>query len=460
MANKKMTDVGVVSSVYSTDNIFVNQGNEVKQATLAALLDAVSGEEDTLLQQAAFYTEPNTASSKGAKYINVGGNDAVREAFASAPFPVLLDPQTGSFCRLNPSSPQYTQDGVRVFDGSSVASGWENAEWMVIVPEYWQYVQDAVIGGVTYPRVWRSFQVLPGGVRKKRQCVGMFKSYVASSKMHSRPGVQPTGSFTVYNGWQYAQNLNADCGQAGLEFRTYLNTLLHAKTGWRSVQEATDSGGSLIFGVGLDGTENTAGSSSNGFDRQKTVKTGACLTLDGGDGNVAVEDSAGGTAHSYAIGYFENPSGQYWEFAGDLCSLASDDSNRVVHMLGNTMPKDSSGAFLTAPTLDDFAGMDYELLTRASSGDKVIVDAANQVYQALPQGSLSGVDDGDGLWYSATGQLCLWGGNSSNGSVCGFGCSYSSDAWSNSYANVSARLAYMGDLVEVGASKLKSLLGA
>lgn len=460
MANKKLTDATVASKLYTTDYVLINQGNTVKQASYDALLNAISGNEDTLLQQTAFYTEPNTASSKGAKYINVGGNDAVRQAFAAAPFPVLLDPQTGCYCRLNPNAPQYTADGTQVYDGSAVTSGWENAEWMVIVPEYYQFVQDAVIGGTTYPRVWRGYSALPGGVKKPTMCTGMFKAYVASSKMHSRPGVVPSNNTTVYNFWQQAQNLNKDCGLAGIDHYTYMNSLLHAKTAYRSVQEAKDSGGSLIYGVGLDGTENTTSSTAIGFDRQKSVKTGATLTLAGGHGNVAVTDSAGGTCHSAVVGFFENPYAQYWEFVGDLCSLASDSENRVVHMLENTMPKNSSGAFLTAPTLDDFAGLRYELLTRASAGDKTLVDAANQVYAALPQGSLSGVDDGDGLWYNATGQVWIWGGRSDHGAGCGLGFSYSNLVWTSSDAYFSARLAYFGGLTEVSAAKLKSLLSA
>ena len=55
-------------------------------------------------------------------------------------------------------------------------------------------------------------------------------------------------------------------------------------------------------------------------------------------------------------------------------------------------------------------------------------------------------------------KLWLFGGNSNNGANCGLAVAYSNDAWSNSDAHVSARLAYYGDINKVSATHLAELL--
>lgn len=462
---KKLSEKTPLTSMSNVTDVLVMMDNgQIEHATLDAFRAGTGSDQSVSLLQNAFYTEPNNAAAAGSKYITVGGNDEVRKAWCDNQIPILLDPKTGYYCRLNESDMRFTADGVQVFDGSAVTSAFANAEWMGIIPAYHQLVKDELISGVTHNRVWAGFNELGGSKQIAQQCVGMFKAYIASSKMHSRPGVQPSANFTVYNGWQNAQNTDPKCGLAGIQFRTYLMQLLNAKYGYRSSQEVTASGGSLVYGVGLDGTESTATGESVGdvgFSRQSSIKTGATLAGGKRHGNAAVTDTQGNTCHSVIMGVFENPWGQYWEFVGDLCSLASDEANgnRVIHMLENTMPK-SGSSFITAPKLADFAHIQHEILTRASAGDKTFVNAANNIYQALPIGSGSGIDDGDYMWYAATGQVWIWGGDSGFGARCGLGSSRSNYAWTFSYSNVSARLAYFGDLHETTSDHLKTLLAS
>ena len=67
----------------------------------------------------------------------------------------------------------------------------------------------------------------------------------------------------------------------------------------------------------------------------------------------------------------------------------------------------------------------------------------------IPKAAGTNLAYNDHYWYSASGQLWFFGGSSDFGAVCGLACSYSASAWSNAYANISARLAYYGNIKEV-----------
>lgn len=55
-------------------------------------------------------------------------------------------------------------------------------------------------------------------------------------------------------------------------------------------------------------------------------------------------------------------------------------------------------------------------------------------------------------------ELWLFGGYSYDGSACGLAYANSSDAWSFSSSDVSARLAYYGEVNKVSAARLAELL--
>ena len=67
----------------------------------------------------------------------------------------------------------------------------------------------------------------------------------------------------------------------------------------------------------------------------------------------------------------------------------------------------------------------------------------------IPKASGSNLAYNDHYWYSASGQLWIFGGYSTDGSDCGLAYSYSVNAWSHAYASLSARLAYYGNIKEV-----------
>ena len=214
--------------------------------------------------------------------------------------------------------------------------------------------------------------------------------------------------------------------------------------GYRDSQGCKTADGTLVWGVGLDGTENTTGSSSDGFTRQQGIKHGQTLSLGIYDGKVAVTDSVGGIAHSVNVAGFCDPWGQRWEMVQGLCSMTN--SNDVYCWRHNWLPTGT-------PTAATFANVDCVKLTRKTSGGlgvmNIVTDKQNQGVYMIPKASGSNLVYNDYYGYSASGQLWIFGGSSDNGSSCGLAASGSPYGWSDSGSTLSARLAYYGDIKEV-----------
>ena len=112
------------------------------------------------------------------------------------------------------------------------------------------------------------------------------------------------------------------------------------------------------------------------------------------------------------------------------------------------------------PTAATFANVDCVKLTRKTSDGlgvmNIVTDKQNQGVYMIPKASGSNLAYNDHYWYSASGQLWLFGappttvgGDSSSGSSCGLAFSTSDYGWSVSTSNFSARLAYYGNIKEV-----------
>ena len=106
-----------------------------------------------------------------------------------------------------------------------------------------------------------------------------------------------------------------------------------------------------------------------------------------------------------------------------------------------------------APTAATFANVDCVKLTRKTSEGlgvmNIVTDKQNQGVYMIPKASGSNLAYNDNYWYSASGQLWLFGGASYRGANCGLACSSSGFAWSDSPSSLSARLAYYGNIKEV-----------
>lgn len=445
---KKMTDAPFVNSVADDNSIFGNFGNSFGQIKVGDLVKSLNVNDDLVLNQFAFYIDVNKASSLATR-VDTGGNMNMRQLWEDAAYSVIMD-ANGNYCKLNRNDNRYTEDGQYILDESgNLKRDFAHGDLMKIIPKTYGRVQVVDLGGTTVERLWLSLVPLPGGYEIPQLVVGKFKCSVVDGKMRSLPNKVPTVMKTIYQFWQTAQVRSKNHGLANLDFRNYLLFYMMSKYGWRDSQNCKTSDGSLVWGVGLDGTENTTGSSLDASKRQNNIATGATLILGENDGNSVVTDAASGTCHSVNVGGFENPWGQYWEMVGGLASIGTD----VYCWRSNFMPS-------TAPTAATFDGVDYVHLTRPTTalwGMNIISSNKGQGAYMIPKQSISGVSYGDHFYYGYAGQTFFFGGEVYNGEKCGLAESSTVNAWSDQFPQVTARLAYYGETTQVSTSRFIEL---
>ncbi|OZT04957.1 hypothetical protein [Prevotella sp. 885] len=453
---KKITEFDATTTLNGTDYIMVVAGGTPKRITLDNLRAMMEENQQQFLDENAFYIEENTASSKGAAYCETGGSSLMLQIWLSKICAILMTTD-GHFTRLNPSDHRYTADGDQVVKNGAVVDAYKNADWFgMIEGGYWNYLQEVTISGVKHIRHHISLTPLPGGWFTKNIPVGMFKCVIQSGQMRSIPFVVPSGGSNINQFFNYAQARSKNHGLAGEPFRNFLLQYMMAKYGYRDIQNLAASDGTKIFGSGLDGTEKSASSTlANGFARQKSIKTGACLALGYNDGKAEVKDEDNYTCHSVNVGVWENPYGQYWEMDGHLCSVGTD----VYQWDENFLPTGT-------PTVDSFAAVKHNKLTRLaaegySDADITLITTQGAQHMSyVPTAKHTGITYGDHYWYNASGQLWIGGGPSSDGAYCGLASASSGYAWSYATASLSARLDFHGDIKEVTSAELKRLLAS
>lgn len=451
MSNTKITDKQKVSLMSDTDCIFGNFGGKVGQMSISDFRSHLNDNDNMVLNELAFYIDVNSPSSLGSTYstrVDVGGNMHMRAMWEAAHVDILMD-KNGNYCELNPNDCRYTADGEAVVDieTNAILDKWQNCDMMKIIPLTYGHIQTVQIGASTLQRLWLSLVPLPNGYIIPQQVVGKFKAGNVSGAMRSLPNMTPDNSKTINAFWNCAQTRSKSHGLANLDFRNAILFYMMSKYGYRDSQNCKGGDGTLVWGVGLDGTESTG---SDKFADQRYIKTGHTLSLGKHDGKVAVADNNGTTVHGVNVNGFENPWGQYWEMVQGLCSVGTD----VYHWRSNVMPTG-------APTAASFEHIDHVVLQRANSSAatlmNIIASEQGQGCYMIPKASASGISYGDYYYYGGSGQLWLFGGLSDSGSDCGLASARSSHAWSLSNSALSARLAYYGDVNKVSSARLAEL---
>lgn len=445
--SKKLTDKDFVTKMSGTNSIFGNFGGQVGQITLDNFRNALNANDEQVLNNLAFYIDVNKASSLGSTRVDVGGNMNMRTLWENAAVSILMD-ENGNYCELNRNDCRYTAEGDYLLNSDgTIVSEFAHGDFMKIIPVTYGRIQQVTVGATTVLRLWLSLVPLPGGYTIPQLVVGKFKASIVSDKMRSLPGQVPANSQTIRSLWDKAQLRSKNHGLANLDFRNYLLFHMMSKYAYRDCQNCKGADGTLIWGVGLDGTESTG---SDKFYVQRYIKTGHTLSLGDYDGKAAVLDSNNATVHGVNVAGFENPWGQYWEMIGGLCSVGTD----VYHWRSNVMPTGT-------PTAASFEHIDHVVLQRSTSDGvtqmNMIASEQGQGCYMIQKASADSISYGDYYWYSASGQLWLFGGNSSNGASCGLAFAASSLAWASASSSFSARLAYYGSINKVSSTQFKAL---
>ena len=441
----KLKDKAAVTQMTDADYILGVFGGATGKMSIENFRTHINDDDKQVLNDLAFYLDINTAHPTTPEKVTVGGNLHMVDALFSQRQNVLMN-ANGEYIKLNRNDSRYTADGEAIVDISTntILSKWAHCDLMMILPEYYGRVLTVTTGSNSKDLLYLSPLPLPNGFVIPRQVVGICKATNVSSVMRSLPGYVSDNNKTINTFWNMAQSRSKNHGLANLDFRNWLLWYMMGTYGYRDSQGCKTADGTLVWGVGLDGTENTSGSTASGWDRQNGIKHGQTLSLGIYDGKVAVTDSAGGIAHSVNVAGFCDPWGQRWEMVQGLCSMT--DSNYVYCWRHNWLPTGT-------PTAATFANVDCVKLTRKTTEGlgvmNIVTDKQNQGVYMIPKASGSNLVYNDHYWYSASGQLCLFGGDSASGANCGLAYSTSNVAWSNADAYFSARLAYYGNIKEV-----------
>ena len=446
MSNVKITDKQKVTTMADSDYVFGNFGGKVGQMSIPDFRSHLNDDDNQVLNNIAFYIDVNKPSSLGSSRVDVGGNLHMRALWEASAVSVIMD-ANGNACKLKRNDNRFTEDGVSLLNNDgTVISTYAKCDFMKIVPITYGRVQTVTVGATSVQRLWLSLVPLPGGYIIPQLVVGKFKCSIVDGKLRSLPGMVTADSRTIRVFWELAQARSKNHGLANMDFQNYLLFHMMSKYAWRDSQNCKGSDNTLIWGVGLDGTEN-----NGGWNGQNGIKTGATLSLGDYDGNIAVTDSNSNTCHKVNVAGFEDPWGQKWEMRGGLCSVGLD----VYCWRSNIVP---SGT----PTADTFANIEHVVLQRATSEGvtlmNIIASEQGQGCYMIPKASAEGISYGDYYWYHSAGQLWLFGGHSDFGASCGLASASSDCAWSYSYADLSARLAYYGEVNFVSAQRLAELV--
>ena len=445
---KKVTDKPLVSQMSDTDSVLGVFGGKMSRMSITDFRSNLNENDNMVLNELAFYIDVNSESSLGSTRVDVGGNMHMRAMWEASHVDILMD-KNGNYCELNPNDCRYTADGEAVVDieTNAILDKWKNCDMMKIIPLTYGHIQTVQIGASTLHRLWLSLVPLPNGYIIPQQVVGKFKAGNVSGAMRSLPNMTPDNTKTINEFWNCAQTRSKSHGLANLDFRNALLFYMMSKYGYRDSQNCKGGDGTLVWGVGLDGTESIG---SEKFTDQRYIKTGHTLSLGKHDGKVAVADNNGTTVHGVNVNGFENPWGQYWEMVQGICSVGSD----VYHWRSNVMPTGT-------PTAASFDHIDHVVLQRATSDNvtqmNMIASEQGQGCYMIPKGSVRGISYGDCFRYNAAGQLWLFGGRSAGGADCGLAAANTHFAWTNSSSSLSARLAYYGDINKVSSARLAEL---
>ena len=313
----------------------------------------------------------------------------------------VIDEVNKKYAKLNSNDHTYFEDGT-TWDGSYGNS-------FKHLPEVFYYmatddnnqpllkISASDIGGHSWPESW----------------IGTYKGSVVGGVLRSIPGATTTQSMTMSNFWNAAQQNGIDYGLVNYFHHCMLLGLHYAKFG-TSQSETT-------MGPGLQ----DAGAS------YYTHITGYAKDLGDGTGSRPYGGSA--TLTMNKLFGIEDLAGATWEFRPNIRFSGSGAVATVYE--GNIVSNTASGR-----TFQKLSSASQAYITKMALGEycDFIPTEAN--------GGTSSTYYCDGTWASASGEILLVGGSSGNGSIAGLSAAHSSDAFSYSYTNVGARLAFYGDI--------------
>jgi hypothetical protein len=416
MALQDLAKLTTIKSLTRSNTILVEVGGSIKRITLDDLIDVLSLDDNKMILQQVAWGIPILDGKTSTEW-GVYGNTALRNQCNAMKGRYLLT-NAGKAAKLSATNSSIYADGTAL----DVSKG----HIMTIKPRLYFKVQDDSVTGVTW--LWMS--MLPiGGYYIEQQVTGAYLAYLNGSALTSRPGVNPTRNLNITQYWNAAQVNGKAFGLADYDFSKYIVMEGLGDYGSPNIQAK------LGYGVG--------GSGGNSLYSDTSVLTGLTASLGDASGTYML-DSSTNSCHVSLHGT-EDAWDWIWEmrqgiFFGNSGNSAQTGSECYLYK-GNRLP--TSAELASVPTGE------YRQITRQTSSMWIGELLKNEYFDILVKNSTNGSSSGGWCDYSyanSTGQLCLVGGRSGNGSYAGPCCVSSSNGFSYSDANLGARLAYYGDI--------------
>lgn len=437
MANKNLATAQSVSSMLKSNSLIVEIGGSIRRISMEDFETAMNEGQAELLHQVAWGFPLKDATQTSPDWGMIG-NLAAYQSYNAKVGRYLMD-ANGRAAKLHKNNSDVFADGTTLDEtkGSVV----------VIGPRlYYLVTTDAE---TSIPYLWASeFPIsahyLANADNGNRMVIGAYKGSLSSGKLVSRSGVDfDTSSKTISGYFSAAQAFGADWGLEDYDFIRWFEIMCLSEANGNANAQAS-------LGQGLGGSAGFDWGTVNSSTTLK--KTGATKGLGDASGTVAVSGANADSTHVSVLG-IEDKWNLQWEFVQGIffgnSGNSGQDGDEVYIYKGNRLP--------SASELASHPDGEFRELTRLTTSGYAKVMTKGEFFDVIAtsvSGGNSNVSWSDYFYGNTTGQVCLVGGLSANGSMSGPLSVHSADAWSIASSRLGARPAYYGPVTIVDGADL------
>lgn len=421
MALKSLGEVDSVNTMLKKNSILVEIGGSIRRITLENLSKSIQTGDLNLAMHA--WGVPLKQKVQSSPAWGRLGNTAMFEQYEEQCGLYLLT-NSGNMAKLSKTNKKKFADGTDVDESKGHVVFWG--------PRLYYLVKDDAQAG--YPVLWMSTLPISGHFIEA-PCIGAYLGAIIGGALVSRSEQSVKNNININAFWSAARLNGKDFGLMNYDHIRYLNMLNLSKFCNTNVQ--------ANVGYGPCGDGNT-------WDKTNGLKTGATASLGDKCGSIDISAVAGNSkaCHTNFFG-IEDLWGWYWQMIQGIYFGNSKNSGQTglesFIYEGNRMP--TNAELTTKPSGD------YRVVPRVSGNNWVKNMYLGEYFDIIPS-DLGGGSDSywcDQYWSindgesAPTGQLFLFGGAAWSGAFCGLGCVCGLNAFSFSYTDCAARLAYFGE---------------
>lgn len=420
-----------------SNSLIVEIGGSIRRISMEDFETAMNEGQAELLHQIAWGFPLKDATQTSPAWGMIG-NLAAYQSYKAKVGRYLMD-ANGRAAKLHKNNSDVFADGTTLDEtkGSVV----------VIGPRlYYLVTTDAE---TSIPYLWASeFPIsthyLANADNGNRMVIGAYKGSLSSGKLVSRSGVDfDTSGKTIQGYFNAAQSFGADWGLEDYDFIRWFEIICLSEANGNANAQAS-------LGQGLGGS---AGFDWNTVSSSTTLKkTGATKGLGDASGTVAVSGASADSTHVSVLG-IEDKWNLQSEFVQGIffgnSNNSGQDGDEVYIYKGNRLPSSSE--------LASHPDGEFRELTRLTVSGYAKVMTKGEFFDIIATSVSAGgsnVSWSDYFYGNATGQVCLVGGDSNDGSPSGPLYVRSTYAWSLANSYFGARPAYYGPVVIVDGADL------